>query len=225
MLLKNRCPHAQILYECHRQIRTRDARAGQGAVPESRLPFPWRLDGSRQSPDRGKSAACLADQARTQHGEDQPRPGPARSRSQQRHTLSDGHQPSGVRSAALWREGEDQCRGQHRHRLADRLGPSRSQRLCDCRGSDPQRQGRGRARTPARSGAVPQRLGRGGDRTQAQRGVDWRGYPPAHLKSEARVQRLVFQHRANGLGRQRHRGPALWHHRHARDFFPAMERR
>ena len=46
--------------------------------------------------------------------------------------------------------------------------------------------------------------------------IDWRRHPPEPLQPAARVQRVVLQHRAVHLRRQRLRGTAIRRHRHAR---------
>ena len=50
-----------------------------------------------------------------------------------------------------------------------------------------------------------------------------RRHPPEPLQPAAGVQRLVLQHRAVHLRRQRLRGPAIRHHRHAGEVFPEVE--
>ena len=80
-------------------------------------------------------------------------------------------------------------------------------------------------RSPARPRSLCQRHRHRRPGTEEQPRLDRRRHPPEPFQPAARVQRLVLQHRAVHLRRQRLRGAAIRHHRHAREVFPQVEGR
>ena len=80
-------------------------------------------------------------------------------------------------------------------------------------------------RAAARPRALCQRHRRRRAGAEEQPRQHRRRHPPEPFQPAARVQRVVLQHRAVHLRRQRLRGPAIRHHRHAGEVFPEVEGR
>ena len=78
-------------------------------------------------------------------------------------------------------------------------------------------------RAPAGSRALRQRHRRRGDRAEEKQRLHERGHPAVALQSAEGFQRVVFHHRPDRLCRQRFRGAAIRHHRHAGKDVPPLE--
>ena len=153
-----------------------------------------------------------ADQRRALHAAHrggQPQPQPLR------------QQPGGLQPAALRRAGEDRGGQGHRDRPADQLDRAGEERLRHCRGSDAQ----GQPRAAAGPRALRQRHRRRRAGAEEQPRHHRRRHPADPLQPAAGVQRVVLQHGAVRLRRQRLRGAAVRHHRHAGEVLPEVEGR
>jgi hypothetical protein len=137
-------------------------------------------------------------------------------------------QPCRLPPAALWREGAARGGREHGHRVAGEVGRSAGQRLRGGRGSDRPRRRPGQWRQgqhqAARRGAVRQRHRAGRAGAEALHGVGVRRHPPEPGQPEEGVHPALLLDDAVGDGGQRHRRPALRHHRDAREVLPLVGR-
>ena len=160
-------------------------------------------------------------QARLHAGADQRGPPQAAHRGGQPQPQPLRQQPGGLQPAALRRAGEDRGGQGHRDRPPHQLGAAGEERLRHRRGSHAARQ----PRAAARPRALCQRHRRRRAGAEEQPRHHRRRHPPEPLQPAAGVQRVVLQHGAVHLRRQRLRGAAIRHHRHAGEVFPQVEGR
>ena len=177
-------------------------RAGNSNIEEGLLTAWLTKRGYTAAADRRRPAQAP-------HRGERPQPQPLR------------QQPGRLQPAPLRRGGEDRGGQAHRNRPPHRLGTPRGQRLRHRRGGHAQ----GRPRAADRPGAVRQRHRRRRAGAEEQPRQHRRRHPAEPVEPAAGVQRLVLQHGAIRLRRQRLAGAAVRHHRHAGEVFPASGRR
>ena len=201
--------------EHHRPTRTRHAEPRHRPVPRrTRLPLPRRLDRPRrQQQHRGRTAHGLADEARLHAARRSARP------LYKLRTEADNHNRSlyGNNQAvySLLRYGVpvkiEAGKVTETVHLIDWDEPEKN----DFAIAEEVTLKR-RPRAAARPRALRQRHRHRRAGAEEQPRHHRRRHPPEPLQPAAGVQRLVLQHRAVRLRRQRLRGAAIRHHRHAR---------